>query len=188
MRKECRKIFTESLKGKNILEIGCGPGVDSYFLSQSGLEVTATDFTSEFIRIVRERFPNIKAHQMDMTKPDLPEKSFDGIYAFASFIHLPRSEAKKTLKGFFKLLRKDGVLFLSLIKSFKHAEYIIEDWGGEKGNQMLFTCYDPAIIENLLKVAGFKNIQIHEIKSALYENMPRLIERGVSHYQVLAFI
>lgn len=187
MRKECRKLFTDALKGKDVLEIGCGPGVDSCFLSQEGLNVTATDFSAEFLRIVGERFPNIKTCLMDMTEPDLPKASFDGIYAFASFIHIPRSEAEKTLRGFFNLLKHEGALFLSLIVSSKLKEYIIEDWGGKEGNEMLFTCYKPKEIERLLKIAGFKNIQFYEIKSELYESLPRLVERGVSHFQVLAF-
>ncbi len=90
MRKACRSLFINSLPGKDVVEMGCGPGVDSNFFSTEGLTVTATDFCKEFIEIVKERFPAILAHQMDMMKPDLPEQSFDGIYAFASFIHLPR--------------------------------------------------------------------------------------------------
>lgn len=127
MRKQCRDLFISALKGKDVLEIGCGPGVDSSFLHASGLNVTATDFSPEFIRIVRERFPAIRVHQMDMTQPDLPANSFDGIYAFASFIHIPRSAAATTLRGFYELLRTEGVLFLSLLQSSKVDEYIIED-------------------------------------------------------------
>lgn len=186
MRKQCRDLFTSALKGKDVLEIGCGPGVDSSFFHARGFHVTATDFSSEFLQIVRERFPGIRTHQMDMTAPDLPANTFNGVYAFASFIHIPRNESQKTLKGFYNLLKEDGVLFLSLIRSSKVTEYIIEDWGGKPGNSVLFTCYQSEEISQLLNDAGFRYIKIYEIGSKLYEELPRLVERGVTHFQVVA--
>lgn len=186
MRSHCRELFTSALTGKDVVEVGCGPGVDSSFLHAEGLNVTATDFSSEFIQIVRERYPEIHAHQMDMMNPDLPANSYDGVYAFASFIHIPRSESSRTLKGFYNLLRKNGVIFLSLIRSSKVSEYLIDDWGGISGNSVLFTCYQPEDMNRLLTEAGFIEIKFHEIRSKLYEEMPRLIERGVVHYQVTA--
>ncbi len=187
MRAQCRDLFIRSISGQRVLEIGCGPGVDSSFLHRAGLDVTASDFSEEFLKIVQERFPEVKTHKMDMTSADLPDDSFDGIYAFASFIHLPRVNALATLEGFRRLLKDQGVLFMSLIQSAKTSEYVIEDWGGHKNNPLLFTCYRPNEIELLLKNAGFKRVDIHHITSPLYENLPRLVERGVSQYQILAF-
>ncbi len=60
MRAACRSAFIDALPGKDVVEIGCGPGVDSNFLAAAGLNITATDFSEEFIEIVRERFPAIR--------------------------------------------------------------------------------------------------------------------------------
>lgn len=187
MRADCRNIFVSSLKGKDVLEIGCGPGVDASFLFNAGMNVTATDFAEEFIKIVNERFPQIQTRQMDMTSIDLPPNSFDGIYSFASFIHVPRAKSSKVLSDFYSLLRDDGVLFMSLIKSSKVSEYVIEDWAGRSNNPVLFTCYNEDEIKSALSDVGFREIEFFEVKSELYENIPRLVERGVTQYQVLAF-
>jgi 2-polyprenyl-3-methyl-5-hydroxy-6-metoxy-1,4-benzoquinol methylase len=162
--------------------------VDSHYLHTKGLNVTATDFCDEFVDIVKDRFPEIHAHKMDMTRPDLSGESFDGIYAFASLIHLPRELASGTLQGLRKLLKKEGVLFMTLIDSSIHREYVIPNWGNQENNPMLFTCWRQDEIELLLKSAGFGKIEFHNIGSALYENLPRLVERGVTNYQILAFI
>lgn len=187
MRRACRALFANALSGQQVLEIGCGPGVDSSFFSRAGLNVTASDISDEFLNIVRERFPDLVVHKMDMSTPNLPKSSFDGLYAFASFIHLPRAKAKSTLEGFHSLLKHPGVLFMSLIQSPKLSEYVIEDWGGRKDNPLLFTCYRPDEIKKLLGGAGFGKVEVHNIGSQVYENLPRLVEREVTHYQILAF-
>lgn len=187
MRATCRNIFQKALKGKEVLEIGCGPGVDSSFFHYSGLNVTATDFCPEFVSIVRERFPEIKCFAMDMTKIGLPASSFDGIYGFATFIHIPRAQGKGVLKSLCDLLKPKGVLFLSLLESDKFPEYTIENWGGKDNNPVLFTCYSPDEITSELKDVGFGKVEIHRVHSDLYANLPRLVERGVKHYQLLAY-
>jgi 2-polyprenyl-3-methyl-5-hydroxy-6-metoxy-1,4-benzoquinol methylase len=186
MRATCRNLFIDSLHGKNILEIGCGPGIDAFFFHKLGYNITATDFCKEFLTIVKERFPGMTCLEMDMTRPNLELSTFDGIYSFASFIHIPRHQAVEVLRGIFNLLKGHGVLFLSVIESKKYPEYIIDNWGGVENNPVLFTCYTPEELTQLLKLVGFKRVEIHRIDSELYKNLPRLVERGVNHYQVLA--
>jgi 2-polyprenyl-3-methyl-5-hydroxy-6-metoxy-1,4-benzoquinol methylase len=186
MREICRSLFASKLRGKRILEIGCGPGVDSARLQEMGFEVTATDFCDSFVQIVRERFPKVLARKMDMTNPDLPDGSFDGIYGFASFIHVPRSAAGSTLKRLWKLLRPQGILFLSMIDSNKVRDYVVQDWGGRENNPVLFTCYAKEEAERILRSVGFTGVEFHAIRSELYEKLPRLVERGVTGYQVVA--
>lgn len=186
MRKQTRDAFTSKLTGKKILEIGCGPGIDSKFFHDEGFEVTATDFCEEFIEIVKKRYPQINSLVMDMTDITLPDNSYNGIYGFASFIHLPRKEALPVLKKFRSLLEINGVLYLTLIKSEIHDEYYIENWGGKEGNRVLFTCYSEDEFKDLLNQAGFSSIEFSIIKSELYEKLPRLVERKVKTYHITA--
>jgi SAM-dependent methyltransferase len=123
---------------------------------------------------------------MDMTQPDLPEGSFDGIYGFACFLHIPRDLANETLRRLRRLLKPRGILFLGLIKSTKLDEYVIPDWGGLEDNPVLFTCYNESEIEACLNEAGFDNVEFHYTASPVYETMPRLVERRVTAYQVIA--
>ncbi|HJN76609.1 MAG TPA: class I SAM-dependent methyltransferase [Myxococcota bacterium] len=168
-----------------MLEVGCGPGVDAARLAARGLEVTATDYAPEFVSIVRERYPELRARVMDMTEPDLPSQSFDGVYGFASFIHLPRSLADQTLRRLRELLVPGGLLSLMMIDSTQGIrEYTIEDW--IDGGPMLFTCHDPEELETDLAAAGYGEISCHRVQSDLYESMPRLLERGIRSYQLFA--
>jgi ubiquinone/menaquinone biosynthesis C-methylase UbiE len=44
---------------------------------------------------------------MDMRKLTFKDKTFDGIRACASFLHIPKEEAEKTLQEFFRVLKKE---------------------------------------------------------------------------------
>ena len=58
LRQFARNEFIKRLVGQSILEIGCGPGTDAAKFHELGFDVLATDFSSEFIKIVRLRYPN----------------------------------------------------------------------------------------------------------------------------------
>ena len=189
LRAFVRNEFCRRLRGRRVLEIGCGPGTDAARLVEQGMEVTATDYAVEFIDVVRVRYPGLSARQMDMTAPDLPVESFDGVYGFGCFIHLPRSLADVTLKGLHQLLAPGGVLCLQLIQSSKGiAEYTIDSWAGDPQCSMLFTCYDQGDIQLRLQNAGFHRSECVAMPaSEVYDKMPRLVERGITGYLVFEY-
>ena len=186
MRAETRTLFMDRLKGKRILEVGCGPGKDSKAFFDAGLDVAATDNCADFIEIVRERYPEMESKRMDMTKVTFADNTFDGIYGFASFLHLPRPVSTPTLKEFWRVLNPGGLLYLTLISSSMHREYIISDWAGVENNPLLFTCYDEPEFCEMLQDTGFADIEILHVKCEAYENLPRLQERGIKVFHIAA--
>lgn len=187
MRKFVRDRFCNRLSGVKILEIGCGPGTDAAKFVEQGFDVTATDYSQEFIAVVKERYPGMKTHVMDITEPDLPLRSFDGIYGFGCFIHLPRSLADTTLSKLHNLLVPGGILCLQLMVSTKGIlEYTIEDWAGESDCSMLFTCYERQDIVERLKRAGYCDVETVDIPPCIYDKIPRVVERGIQTYLCLA--
>jgi len=189
LRAFVRDEFCRRLRGQRVLEIGCGPGTDAARLAERGMDVTATDYAAEFIDIVRQRYPGLRARHMDMTAPDLPPGSFDGVYGFGCFIHLPRAMADTTLKGLHELLAPGGVLCLQLIQSSCGiAEYTIDSWAGDPLCSMLFTCYDQEDFQLRLQHAGFQRTECLPMPaSEVYDKIPRLVERGISGYLVFAY-
>ena len=188
LRAFVRDQLCRRLTGKRVLEIGCGPGTDAAKLADKGLEITATDYSEAFVSIVRQRYPLMPVRRMDMTAPDLPENSFDGIYGFASFIHLPRALADHTLARLHDLLVPGGLLCLQLIMSTQGiTEYTIESWAGDPQCSMLFTCYAEAEIRDRLSAAGFEQLECLALPpSPVYDHIPRLVERGIRGYLVYA--
>jgi 2-polyprenyl-3-methyl-5-hydroxy-6-metoxy-1,4-benzoquinol methylase len=193
-RRCCRELFASKLSGKSVLEIGCGPGVDADHLSRLGLDVTATDFCEEFVRITTERYPHLKVARMDMTNPmALVAGTFDGVYGHSCFLHIARDLAPQTLRNLHGLLNVGGILFLSLIESTKVKEYTVPNWGGADNNPADFVCYSRGEMKSLMTGAGFRDVEFHDLTwspGSPYGQEPikkRLDERGVSPYQVIGF-
>ena len=115
---EMQDRFLEKLDpGAYILDFGCGAGRDTkYFLSQ-GYRVDAIDGSEQLCRIASDH-TGIKVRQMLFQELEANEK-YDGIWACASVLHLPKKELKEVLKKMLTALKTDGWIYTS----FKYGEY-----------------------------------------------------------------
>lgn len=74
------------LRGKHLLEIGCGMGYDSLEFLKRGVRVTATDLTPNAVRLARLHFEieNVAAesvHTENALALSFPDETFDGVWA-----------------------------------------------------------------------------------------------------------
>ena len=115
---EMQDRFLEKLDpGAYILDFGCGAGRDTkYFLSQ-GYRVDAIDGSEQLCQIASDH-TGIKVRQMLFQELEANEK-YDGIWACASILHLPKKELKEVLKKMLTALKNDGWIYTS----FKYGEY-----------------------------------------------------------------
>lgn len=94
-----------------VADLGAGPGRDAAFFAAAGLRVVAVDGSWEMARLARARaVPTVLA---DLSAPPFAGASFAGLWAAASFLHVPRPDGSATLRGWARLLRPGGVLGLS---------------------------------------------------------------------------
>ena len=115
---EVQDKFLEKLNSDAyILDFGCGAGRDTkYFLSQ-GYRVDAIDGSEQLCQIASDH-TGIKVRQMLFQELEANEK-YDGIWACASILHLPKKELKEVLKKMLTALKTDGWIYTS----FKYGEY-----------------------------------------------------------------
>jgi ubiquinone/menaquinone biosynthesis C-methylase UbiE len=119
--------FVEKLEeGDMVLDAGCGPGVDSKFLSSEGLNVTAVDLSEEMLRVGRETFPEIRFTKADLREMDFTKGKFDGIVASFSLIYIKKEDVREVIEDFSNFLRDNGKLFLGLQEG-KSQETFVED-------------------------------------------------------------
>ncbi len=90
---------------------------------------------------------------MDMLNLDFEPFLFDGIWALDSVSYIKKDLILKVLKSFNKILKQNGILFISVRKG--KGEKIIKY---EKvGKEEIFICfYEQIEVEELLKQANFE--------------------------------
>ena len=100
-----------------ILDFGCGSGRDTKAFLEQGCRVDAADGSAELCRMATE-LTGIQVKQMMFEELSTVEQ-YDGIWACASILHLPRKELGGILQKISDALKPGGVLY----PSFKYGDF-----------------------------------------------------------------
>lgn len=128
-----------------LLDFGCGPGRDLRTLAATGHTVIGLDGSAAFVKMAHDATGCEILHQ-DFLALDLPDASFDGIFANASIQHVPSRELPRVLGQLHAALRPRGVFLASIPHG--HDE---EGWNGARYSAF----HDPATWQRHLVDAGF---------------------------------
>jgi SAM-dependent methyltransferase len=97
--------------GGSILELGCGAGNHSAEMLAAGFNLRATDGSPEMAGIASKRL----GHPVEaMLFDELDEhEAYDGIWASACLLHVPREELAGILARIHRALKFDGLFYAS---------------------------------------------------------------------------
>jgi SAM-dependent methyltransferase len=114
-----RGNFYNLIKSENkitLLELGAGAGYDSQFFLNNGLNVVATDISSEMVKSCKEK--GIEAYELDFYNLSKLSKRFDCIWAMNTLLHVPKADLPKVLNEINSVLNENGLFYMGV-------------WGGE---------------------------------------------------------
>jgi SAM-dependent methyltransferase len=94
-----------------ILELGCGNGRDSGFMLERGYRVVPTDGTPELAAVAAKRL-GVDVQVLLFEDIDHVE-AFDGIWAHACLLHVPRAQLPDILARIHQALRPGGIFYAS---------------------------------------------------------------------------
>lgn len=102
-------------KGARILDAGCGAGRDTRALLDKGFEAHGFDASEKMIEATNANTSGRAAlrHMSFADFGDSPN-SWQGIWALASLLHLPRGDVPRTLSRLLSSLTPEGVLCFSV--------------------------------------------------------------------------
>lgn len=154
--------FAELLPtGGTILEFGCGAGADSAWLIERGFAVTPTDGSAA---MAREAEARLGRPVRVMRFSDLDEvAAYDGVWANACLLHVPRAELPDVLRRIRRALR-DGGHFHASFKA-----------GVEEGMDRFGRYYNRPSEEWLTesyRLAGFATPRIETASGGGYDGEP----------------
>jgi SAM-dependent methyltransferase len=95
-----------------ILDFGCGPGRDLEAIAALGHTAVGLEGSARFAAMARKH-SGCEVWQQDFLRLDLPDRSFDGVFANAALFHVPSQELPRVLRQLQRTLKPRGVLFSS---------------------------------------------------------------------------
>jgi SAM-dependent methyltransferase len=107
------------VKGKRVLDAGCGPGVYAEWLVTHGANVLAVDVSAKMVQYAGQRLGDrAKVIRADLSHPlnFLDDASFDIVLSTLALDYV--KDWNRTFKEFYRVLRKSGVLVFSVCHPF----------------------------------------------------------------------
>ncbi len=155
-----KKFFVEShkleflnlgnMKGKRVLELGCGMGTDAVKFAEAGAEVVCVDLTNAAIDLCKKNFEarGLKAEfycgnieELDTFLPASYKESFDLVYSFGVIHHTPTpSNVIQQVKQF---LKKGGEFRFMVYSRFSYKLFWLmnlhNQWNLETSESLIQT-------------------------------------------------
>lgn len=149
---EIMKEFLNLLEeGDTILDLGCGSGRDSLIFYELGYDVTPLDASEEMCKLA-EIHTGLEVLEMTFEEMDF-DNVFDGIWACASLLHIPKKEQSGILTKIARALNDKGILYMS---------YKLGDFEGFRGERY-FCDFTADSITGLLRDNGrFEIVKLWE--------------------------
>ena len=104
-------------KGAYILDFGCGSGRDTKCFLDAGFKVDATDGSEELCKFASD-YTGIDVRCELFSELDAVDK-YDGIWACASILHLPKVELKDVFHKMIAAVKTSGYIYTS----FKYGDF-----------------------------------------------------------------
>jgi ubiquinone/menaquinone biosynthesis C-methylase UbiE len=103
---ECFVRLSRLPKGARVVDLGCGSGVFTHLLAQSGCDCVGVDISSKLLAVGQSKYPHIPFVQGDIEKLPFKAESFDGALLSGVVHHLP--DASACAAEVFRILRPSG--------------------------------------------------------------------------------
>jgi len=139
--------FISLLSGKKVLDVACGPGHDTNYLTKKGFNCIGIDLSEKMIKIAKQNFKG-KFKIMNFFDLNFKANSFDGLWCSSVFVHVAKEDLLSLVKNFKKILKDNGVLGVITAKKQKIKK--------EKDDTRKYVTYRKKEFENYLIKSGYK--------------------------------
>lgn len=140
-----RYLFaSQIIKGKSVIDVGCGVGYGSQRLGELGAEfVHAFDLSEDSIRHARVHYAHPSVHfAVDNAEEFSVDRQFDVAVCFELIEHVDHPE--KVLANIKRALKPDGILIMSTPRALekKRTHFHVREFGLAEYTDFVKTCFE----------------------------------------------
>ncbi len=148
----CDELISRLNPGSKILDLGCGVGLpyDRYF-ADNGFSVTGVDISEKHIEKARKNVKGARYIVGDFFS-EATKCRYDAIVSFYAIFHIPRTEHRRLLEHMHSLLKKQGLILITLGTDPMKCDYE-EDFAGAK---MAWSSYGVSKNKKIVQDSGFE--------------------------------
>lgn len=173
---ELKKHYNLQATSYNLLDVGCGNGRLSHFLTLrqtqddiKPIDYTGVDNNRTMLRIAKKKNPKAHFRYANAYKLPFSSRSFDTVWAIALLHHLPTKKLQLcALKEMKRVLKPGGLLCLMVWNLWqkKYKKYIDKKihhaqipWGQNKKILRYYYAFKKNELRDLLKSVGLSTIK-----------------------------
>jgi ubiquinone/menaquinone biosynthesis C-methylase UbiE len=83
-------------------------------LIEHGYDYIGTDISEGMLEIIRKKFPGQQFYKQSVYDLSFPDKEFDGFWACAVLLHIPKKRIDEALRGIKAVVKPGAIGFISL--------------------------------------------------------------------------
>jgi trans-aconitate 2-methyltransferase len=159
--------------GARILDIGCGTGVMSAYMTRFGT-VTGIDYSEPAVRLAASMVPDASFHVGSVVDAGFPSGGFDVISLFDVLEHVPKPDRTEFAEELGRLLASDG----TLIASTPHPK--LTEWMRQQRPDLMQVIDEAVELRDVIDL--FSALDLTLTRYDTYD-----IDRGGPQYQFMVF-
>lgn len=152
-------FYKSIINGKKVIDLGCGAGRDAAVFVENDFDYTGIDASEGMLKVASERVPKGKFQKMDFSKTIFKDGEFDGFWAAASFLHIPKNDVSGVLQEAKRITKNGGVGFISVKEKNGMDEGMIDE-NKYGGISRYFSFYTQDEFKKLLEQNGFSVVKM----------------------------
>lgn len=166
--KHSLNLFCKNIQQKNpsILDIACGPGNYSKYLSNEipGADIFGIDLAPEMITLASKNNPGSHFETMDCRTIGSLSGKYDAVICAFITPYLNLEEVKELIKNMAEKLNEKGLLYISTMENeYKYSGYETNS----KGDLVYLHYYEEPMLVSELQNNGFSILDVSRIKTLM---------------------
>jgi 2-polyprenyl-3-methyl-5-hydroxy-6-metoxy-1,4-benzoquinol methylase len=153
-------------RGKQVLDLGSGPGNVAEVFAERGAEVTGVDFSPQMVKVAQRQFPHISFKQANGEQLPFDEGTFDAVICNYVVHHFAQPEV--VFREIFRVLKPGGRLVFAVWGAPEEQSSVGAFFGAvvehhdlaELPHGPLFGITEQSVYEPLLTQAGLSDCRL----------------------------